>query len=243
VAVVGGTGSTAAALRRYADTIEHLAGLRTRVIATDHRLRRLDPEVSAVFLVRADPARALAIRAVLGEVPVVTDHDTAAIALTAAVLTALGRAGRAPHLSQVVIAGARTMPTLSQLLLISGIGDITAWNPSDALTHPLLRIASGADAVINLVGGGGRYAWPRDNVPAVIVPDPARDPLLALPGLLQALLRNAPATPTLDVHRDCALALAQAAPANALLPRTPDQSLVERIADAATPALRRLTGL
>ncbi|GAB2864396.1 hypothetical protein [Lentzea nigeriaca] len=237
VAVVGGIGATTAVLRRYANAIEELAGLPTRVIATDYGLHRVEPDVGAVFLARAEPERVLMAREVMRGIPVVTDHDTAAIALAAALLTTLRRADRAPHLSQVVVAGARTMPSLTQLLLIAGIGHITAWNPSDAMAYPLLRVASGADAVINLVGGGGRYAWPRHNVPAVIVPDPARDPLLALPGLLQALTRSPGATPTLDVHRDCALALAQAAPESALLPRKPDASLVEQVAVAATLAL------
>lgn len=240
VAVVGGIGASTSVLRRYATTIEELAGLPTRVIAADFSLHHLGSDVGAVFLARADHERVLMAREVMRGVPVVTDHDTSGIALTAALLTTLSRAGRAPHLSQVVVAGARTMPTFTQLLLVAGIGHVTAWNPADALTYPLLRTASGADAVINLFGGGGRYAWPRHNIPAVIVPDPARDPLLALPGLLRALTSHQGAAPTLGVHRDCALALAQAAPDGALLPRRPDHALVERIAGAATLALRPL---
>lgn len=233
VAVVGGIGATSTTLRRFAAAIEDLAGLRTRVVATDYGLHGLGADVSAVFLARTDLERAQRARDVLTGIPVVTDQDTAAIALTAAVLTTLSRAGRAPRLSRVVIAGANTMPVLSRVLLVAGIGDVTTWNPADALAFPLRRVAAEADAVINLVGGGGRYAWPRHGIPAVIVPDPARDPMLAAPGLLQVLARHPAAKLTLDVHHACALALAAATPPGDQLPRRPDQSLTRRIADAA----------
>jgi hypothetical protein len=237
VAVVGGIGASTTVLRRYADTVEELTGLPVQVIATDYSLHSLDSRVGAVFLARADPERTRRAREVVTGVPVVTEQDTAAIALTAALLTTLARAGRAPSLSRVVIAGARTMPALSHLLLVAGIGDVTTWNPADALAFPLRRIASGADAVISLVGGGGRYAWPRHGIPAVIVPDPARDPVLALPGLVRALTEHPGAKPALGVHRACAVALAQATAPGDLLPRRPDRALTERIAEAASLAL------
>src|SRR6185436_19452365 len=127
-----------------------------------------------------------------------------------------------PHTSGVVIAGAHTMPTLGQLLLAAGISDITTWNPADAFTFPLRRVAEGADAVINLVGGGGRFAWPRHAAPAVIVPDPGRDPSLALPGLVLALTRHPGARLTVEIQHACALALAAATPPGEQLPRRPD---------------------
>ena len=50
------------------------------------------------------------------------------------------------------------------VLLTAGMRDITTWSPADALAFPLRRIAADADAVINLVGGGGRFAWPVTDV-------------------------------------------------------------------------------
>lgn len=240
VAVVGGIGATTAMLRRYATVIEDLAGLSTRVFPTDYGLRGLRLDVGAVFLARTAPDRMLQVRDSMTGTPVITDQDTTAIALTAALLSTLTRAGRAPHASRVVIAGAHAMPMLRPLLLIAGIGDVTTWNPADAFTLSLRRVAEGADAVINLFGGGGRFAWPRHTAPAVIVPDPARDPLLALPGLARAFTRHPDARLTVEVQHACALALAvDIAPGEQLPPR-PDRVLVDRIADAATRALHPL---
>ncbi|MFJ8962708.1 hypothetical protein ACIRG5_25280 [Lentzea sp. NPDC102401] len=237
VAVVGGISATSAVLRRYAAVIEETAGLPTRVIASDYGLHDVASDVGAVVLVRTDPERVQRVRGSLVGVPVVTDQDTTAIALAAALHTTLSRADRAPQSSQVVIAGARTMPGLCPLVLAAGIGSITTWNPSDALVFPLRRIAADADVVINLVGGGGRFAWPRHAVPAVIVPDTGRDPLLALPGLLQTLVRHPDTRLTVEMQHACALALAAATPPGNQLPRQADHALVTQVADAATTAL------
>lgn len=239
VAVVGGIGATTAVLRRYAALVEEQAGLPTRVIASDYGLHSLPSGTSAVLLVRATPEREQKARDAITGVPVLTDQDTTAIALAAALLTTLARAGRTPETSRVVIAGANTMPLLNPVLLTAGIRDITTWNPADALAFPLRRIAADADAVINLVGGGGRFAWPRHAAPAVIVPDPARDPTLALPGLLHALTRHPHARLTPDVQHACAVALSTATPPGEQLPRRPDDTLTRQVADFATDALHR----
>lgn len=239
VAVVGGIGATSAVLRRYAAIVEDQAGAVTRVVASDYGLPALPPGTRAVLLVRATPERAQKARDSVVGVPVLTDQDTTAIALTAALLTTLTRAGRTPQASRVVVAGANTMPMLNPVLLTAGVRDITTWNPADALAFPLRRIAADADAVINLVGGGGRFAWPRHAAPAVIVPDPARDPVLALPGLLHALVQHPHARLTPDVQHACAVALSAATPPGEQVPRRADDALTRQIADAATFALRR----
>lgn len=239
VAVVGGLGATTATLRRYAATIEEQAELPTRVIASDFGLHDLAPDTGAVVLVRAAPARARQVRDVITGVPLLTDQDTTAIALTAALLTTLGRAGRTPQSSRVVIAGADTMPMLCPLLLAAGFRDITTWKPADALAFPLLRVAAQADAVVNLVGGGGRFAWPRHAAPAVIVPDPARDPLLALPGLLRGLRQHTRGELTTWVQLACAHVLSDATPPGEQLPRRPGRVLTQNIADATALALHR----
>ena len=239
VAVVGGIGATSAVLRRYAALVEEQTGLPTRVIASDYGLHNLPASISAVLLVRATPEREQKARDSIVGIPVLTDQDTTAIALTAALLTTLTRAGRTPETSRVVIAGANTMPLLNPVLLTAGIRDITTWNPADALAFPLRRIAADADAVINLVGGGGRFAWPRHAAPAVIVPDPARDPMLALPGLLQALTRHPHARLTPEVQHACAVALSAATPPGEQLPRRADDTLTRQVAEFAADALHR----
>lgn len=239
VAVVGGIAATTAVLRRYAAIVEDEAGLPTRVIASDYGLHDLSPETAAVLLVRAAPERVQRARDTITGVPLLTDQDTTAIALTAALLTTLIRAGRAPEASRVVIAGANTMPLLNPVLMTAGIRDITTWNPVDALAFPLRRIAADADAVINLVGGGGRFAWPRHAAPAVIVPDPARDPVLALPGLLLAFSRHPRARLTPDVQHACAVALSAATPPGEQLPRRAGETLTRQVADFALDALHR----
>jgi hypothetical protein len=239
VAVVGGIAATTTVLRRYAAVVEDQAGLPTRVIASDYGLHNLPPDTGVVLLVRATPEREQRARDSLVGVPVLTDQDTTAIALTAALLTTLTRAGNAPETSRVVIAGANTMPLLNPVLLTAGIRDITTWNPVDALSFPLRRVAAAADAVINLVGGGGRFAWPRHAAPAVIVPDPARDPLLALPGLLRALSRHPRARLTPDVQHACAIALSAATPPGEQVPRRADESLTRQVSEFATDALHR----
>ncbi|WP_156213151.1 hypothetical protein [Lentzea aerocolonigenes] len=239
VAVVGGIGATTTVLRRYATLVEEQAGLTARVIASDYGLHILPAGTSAVLLVRATPDREQKARDLITDMPVLTDQDTTAIALTAALLTTLARAGRAPETSRVVIAGANTMPRLNPVLLTAGIRDITTWNLADALAFPLRRIAADADVVINLVGGGGRFARPRHASPAVIVPDPARDPMLALPGLLHALTQHPHARLTPDVQHACAVALSAATPPGEQLPRRPDDALTHQVADFATDALHR----
>lgn len=239
VAVVGGIAATTAVLRRYAAIVEDEAGLPTRVIASDYGLHNLPPDTRVVLLVRATPEREQKARDSIADVPVLTERDTTAVALTAALLTTLTRTGNTPETSRVVIAGAGTMPLLNPVLLAAGIRDITTWNPVDALSFPLRGIAADADAVINLVGGGGRFAWPRHAAPAVIVPDPARDPLLALPGLLRALSRHPRARLTPDVQHACAIALSAATPPGHQVPRRADETLTRQIAESAADALHR----
>jgi hypothetical protein len=81
------------------------------VTAAHTQLRDLPAEVGAIFLPHTRPEFAYAARALADGPPVLTSQDTTAIALTAAVLTTLTRAGRAPRSSRVVIAGANTICT------------------------------------------------------------------------------------------------------------------------------------
>nr|WP_157528651.1 hypothetical protein [Kibdelosporangium sp. MJ126-NF4] len=236
--------SVEAVLHEYSALIRDVAGLPTVVMPlvadaprqSHTTLDNLPSSVGAVFLPHVTPERAHMARLAAGETPVVTEHDTTAIALTAALLTTLTHAGRPLNSSRVVIAGANTMPMLSPLLVTTGIGDITTWNHADTGAFPLHRIATGADAVIDLLGGL-TTACEIPFEPAVITRDDPRIPLLALPGLLRALTKIRGATPNVEVCYACAFALVMATPSELRLPNGPDLVLTSRVADAATRAL------
>lgn len=242
VAIVGDA-AMASTLRRCSAVIEDLAGMRTHVLPLDFgaphtaadALNALPADVGVGFLSGAHREFACHVRALAG-VPMVTDHDTIAIALTVSTLTTLARAGRRPRTSQVVIAGADTLPILCPLLMVAGIGSVITWNSADAYSFPLRRVVVGSDAVVNLlpsdtVGMG-------DMEPPVIAPDPDRDPLLALPGLLRAIVRTRAVRLDVEVHQACVFALVMATPPDELRPDGPDRVLTDRVAEAATTALR-----
>lgn len=256
VAVVSDGGAVAdgaaaqSIVRRYATLIDHLAGLPVRVLSPDAggaqhveaELRDLPPDVGAIFLPHARPEFACQVRALTGGRPVLTDQDTTAIALTAALLTTLSRASRVPRASKVVIAGADTLPILGPLLMVCGVGDITTWNPADALAFPLRRVAAGAHVVVDLLDGTADLeSLAAHATPTVLAPESGRDPLLALPGLLRALTHIPGARLDVEVHHACALALVMATPPDERLPAGPDPALADQVADAATRALRQPT--
>ncbi|TCO61939.1 hypothetical protein [Actinocrispum wychmicini] len=234
-------------LRRYSALIHDAAGLSTHVIplnADDPQrlrtaLRGLPPAVGVAFLPHVTADRAHVARLAAGETPVVTDHDTTAIALTAMVLTTLTRAGRSTGSGRVVIAGADTMPLLSPLLVAAEVGDITTWKRADAVAFPLHRIATGADVVIDL--HGSLTAVNPTATPVVITRQDSRMPLLVLPGLLRAITQVRHARLDVDVYHACALALVMATPPELQLPDGPDRALARRVADAAIRAFHQTT--
>jgi len=230
-------------LRRYTVLIEDQTGLRVRVLPLDADLHAeihdLGGDVGALFLPHVRPEVANAARTV--SLPVLTSVDTTAIALTAAVWNTLSRAGRRPAVGRVVIVGADTMPVLCQLLMVAGIGEITVWKPDDAITFPLRRVTAGVDVVIDLrTTAAGLEALAPEVQPVVIIPDNARDPLLALPGLLRALTRVPGARLDVEVHHACALALVMATRPDDLVPARPDHILTAQVTDAATRTLLEL---
>jgi hypothetical protein len=247
-------------LRRYAAGIHDLAGLPTRAIRLradtgiqdfQERLRRGPSDIAAVILIRTDPARARAAQAASVGLPVITDLDATAITVSAAVLTTLTRAGRTPASARVVIAGANSVPVLCPLLVAAGIGDITTWNVDDAVSFPLLGVAANADVVINLLADRSEIpALPvlcaAHTDPMVITPNPRHDPLLVLPGLTRALVNTpsvswSPAATDNYYTETClasALTLVMATPPQHTLPTQAQRQLTDRIAEAATHALR-----
>ncbi len=232
VAVVG---DAEAALHRYTSLIEDLAGVRAHAVVHDPGTGPvvLPAGTGAIFAPHATTEAACHLRAHTG-VPVLTGQDTAAIALAAAVSTALAHAGRPPRSSHVVIAGADALPVLCPLVMVGEVGTVTTWNLTDAQSFPLSRVTAGADVVIDLLG---LLAPDTASGPAVIVPDPERDIVLALPGLVRALLPAPAARLDVDAHHACALALVMATPSDQPLPHEPGRDLTDRIADAAAAAL------
>ena len=229
VAVIGGVDEPG--LDRCLALIQDLASVSTHVRAT---LRDLPADVGAVFLPHALPEHNADTR-----VPVVTGRDTAAIALSAAVLTTLTRAGRRPRTSRVLIAGADTTPLLSPLLAAAGVCDITIWSMKDAARFPLRRLTADVHVVVDLLDITAQAGIDApDATPAVVTPH-GHDAVLAVPGLLRALLRTPDARLDVSVCHACVLALVMATPLGERLPIGPDQALTDQIADAATQQMRR----
>ncbi|MET9263950.1 hypothetical protein [Amycolatopsis sp. NPDC004079] len=197
-------------------------------------LRSLPDEVAAVYLTGAEPAKARAAQRELAlTVPVVTEEETAAIVLTAAVLIRSRRLHVAPFDAKVVVAGSDTMPLLVPLLVASGVGEVVAWRRDDAAGFPLPEVARNATAVVDVVGEfGGSALMPPDRC--------AR--LLPLPGLFAALRRGLGVSDPmdqLDVHRACAHALTTLAPVDRPLPELSDPDLATRVLDAITETARK----
>jgi len=238
-------------LRRYAALIRDVAGVPTHAVTLEASsparfaavfsaaVRGVGDEVAAVFLPHTDPARARLVRSCASGPLVVTERDTTAIALTAALCTTLAGAGRTPGASRVVIAGAERMPMLAALLVAAGVGDLTAWQAADAAAFPLRRVADRADVVINLLGEFPAISVLRTEYPDLMVigPDPRRDPLLALPGLLRAAVLMPGIELDVEVAQAAALALVMATPPLSTLPPEPDRALSDQVADAVIWAL------
>jgi malic enzyme len=233
----------AAGLRARAGIAARAVPLRARDVADAvAELCDLPADTGAVFLAHTEPRRARAVAERLREIggpPVVTDADTTAITLAAAVVTAVARAGRTPAASRVVIAGSAALPELCPLLMAVGIGDISSWNASDALAFPLHHLAGHATAVVDLIGATARSG--DDQWSTVIGPDDPGYRSLPAPGLFAALVHYPNATLDLDVLRACVLALVAATPRGRPVPETDDPHLAETIASAVLRVLAQRT--
>ncbi|HKN52390.1 MAG TPA: hypothetical protein VJX66_07820 [Amycolatopsis sp.] len=213
-------------------------------------VRALPASATALFLARTDPLRARAVQRDVARsrrIPIVTEEDTLGIALAAAALVTLHRAGIALPDARVVVAGADKVPLLALLLMAAGVGDIASWTTVDAEGFPLSGVARGASLVIDLADAAGtiRPVF-GDEMPLTIVRpgDPVAH-LLALPGLLRALWdvptpgwAGDPAR-QVEVHRAGARALAALAPVDRGLPELADPDLTCRVAQAVVDVLRQ----
>ncbi|MHA6797328.1 hypothetical protein ACVGVM_28000 (plasmid) [Pseudonocardia bannensis] len=125
--------------------VDSSAGLIAELVA-------LARDFAAIHLMRTEPARTkeaqLALR---GAAPVITDRQTTAIAMTAALLSTLARAGLSPHAAQAVIIGAAQNPTWP-LAVAAWLGEIISWNPDDSYYFPLPKPARRATIVLDVLG-------------------------------------------------------------------------------------------
>ena len=152
--------------------------------------------------------------------PVLTDQDATAIALTAAVLSAVADGGpRAPVQGKVVVAGAHYLPILPALLAAAGVADIT--------------VMYGAGAVVDLVGALPDWvAEDRHSTTAVITRGGARTAPCVAAGLLRAAVRDPDTTFDIATYLAAARALTTAPPPDLPLTQRKAHVLTNDVADA-----------
>ncbi|WIY00948.1 hypothetical protein QRX60_44045 [Amycolatopsis mongoliensis] len=226
---------------------EHLGGLArvtVRPVTVDAAdaaelaagIRALRAEVGPILLTHTDPERTRLVQQDLrdGGMPLVlTDQDATAIALTTAVLVAVADRPPASRIGKVVVAGAQYLPILAPLLAAAGVADITTWNTSDAVTFPLRHVASGAGAVVDLIGAlPGWGDEDRHAELAVITRGAARTAPCAVAGLLRAALRDPATTFDLATYLAAARALITAHAVDLPLTQRNAQVLTDRVTDA-----------
>ena len=198
--------------------------------------RQMAPDFAGgIYLLYADPPRGIAVQAALnGVVAVITDRQTTAVALIAAALTSLARAGNAPAAGRLVIVGAERNPLVAALAVAAGIGEIDSWGPDDAHNFPLGTLTRRGAVVIDLLRvldplGPTAHRWQRDApgapTPVLAVEDPTTS-LVALPALLAAT-RHAGRRPGLGGHLVCARALVACTPPNQVLPALSEPDLTD----------------
>ncbi len=188
----------------------------------DARVDGLPDQVRAVLLVQVDPVLAQEAndRAVEhGLRLVVSDHDGAATALCAAVLTHLRTVGRPVDVAKVAIAGGEHLPSLAPLLMVAGVYDLLTWQDAHAAAFPLRQMVRDADVVVDLRPGpaaaaeAARIAQDRPEG-SVLRPADAAWSHHVIAGVLRVALACPPGSMhvELDMLRACAVAIAAATP-------------------------------
>ncbi|EWM19211.1 hypothetical protein [Kutzneria sp. 744] len=236
VAVLGDTGDDDIALPLP------IPGLDAVVLPSAGVQQTLPTDVDAVYLAGLDQAKARLLQADLSTawgIPCLTREELTAVALAAELFASLTQARKQPGVARVVIVESTAIPTLCPLLVAAGVGEIASWHPADALGFPLHRIAQRADAVLDPVGGGVPVVEPGTDLggPILIAADDPVHPLLALPGLLGALLQAPSAQPDIDVLLACAQALAACTANGQRLPDPLDPELTPMVTRLAARAL------
>jgi malate dehydrogenase (oxaloacetate-decarboxylating) len=232
-------------LRDEAELISGLARVPARatvILASDAAglaagIRALPADIGAVLLTRIEPERARHVQQELQDSrarPLLTDADVTAIALAAAALDSLAKAGRRAQGNRVVLAGARDLPVLTTLLLAAGVDDITTWNQSDAVIFPLHNIVFGADTVIDLVGELPSHAAGSLGEITVITRDDAGTAPYAAAGLLHAAVHAPGLSFDLEIYRACAQVLMTVSSSDRSVPFVKGIAVTQLVSDAVT---------
>lgn len=234
-------------VREFAEHLGGLADVPVRPVSVEAvdaaqlsaGIRALPADVGPVLVTHADLERTRLVQEDLHGstgLLVLTDQDATAIALTAAVLTALAKRPTTRKGGRVVVAGARYLPILPTLLVAAGIADITTWNAADAVAFPLRQVAYGADAVVDLVGALPDWVdADRHSTTAVITRGDARTAPCVAAGLLRAAVRDPDTTFDIATYLAAARALTTAPPPALPLTQRKARVLTHRVADAVRP--------
>jgi malate dehydrogenase (oxaloacetate-decarboxylating) len=184
------------------------------------QLQGLSANFTVLYLVDITWARAQAAQRALGRMSVITDWQTSAIALTAALLTTLTRLRRPRNVSTVLIVGRDHHPEIAALAAAAGVSNITSWTPRDAPGYRLSALARTATAIIDVVNSSTIRAQLTQMVlpPPIITLEHPEHSLLALAELL--LVRRGPgSSPDTQLSFTCARELSARTPHDRLLPR------------------------
>jgi malic enzyme len=218
----------------------------SRVEDVAQAVRLLAPGFTAAVLVHTRLDRVTTTRSILGPTPpaLLLDavNDGLAVAIAAATVNALVNRGTNPPNARVVVVDPAAGGDLTGLLIASGVGDLTLFDPFAHRADALRDIADQADLIVDLTA----FATPPpgvpvlrarpDTPPAFATTTTAPRPLHALPGLLTAATTTR--RPITTHARVAAVhALIENTPRDALLPPTDQPGLTIAVAAAAARAL------
>jgi len=159
---------------------------------------------------------------------VITELDVVTVALAAAALATLRGHRIGVQRGGIVVTDIEAAPRLGPILFAVSGRSVTGWHERDASAHPLGRVVSADDVLIDLAGTAppGIASRRTLNLPTVLFDYGA----LVLPGLISALCRSGKAALTLDVLASCARAVALLTSADGVLPDLSHRLLTAAVA-------------
>lgn len=215
-----GAGVPATALLLSAATTEELT----------QQLRGLNDDYAGVYLMHTDDPRARATQVMLhGSLPVITQRQCTAVALTAAALSTFARSGTPLSAGRIVILDPERNPLVGACAVAAGVGEIDGWVPDDAQDFRLSALARGATCVIDLLGCTADHDGTLPVTPSVLTTADPVLPLLALPGLIAATASGR--SPGLGLFLASAYALAARTPPGQILPELTDPGIASALSE------------